>query len=238
MALTVNKYLHEDLHDITVILVGAGGNGSFMLSNLARINYALRALGKKGLYVTVRDHDTVSDNNVGRQLFSPSDIGKFKAKVLVDRVNRTYGTTWEYNTTKVTPKSTLQANIIITAVDNVETRRNASQIFLNSNKNYNEVYRSLYWLDMGNGKDFGQIILTDGKKVPGLFDMFPDLKDTKQDGPSCSMQQALRKQDLFINSTVTQFAGKLLFDLLTKKKIDYHGAFINLKTLDLKPLKL
>ena len=231
------KYLREDLHDITVVLLGAGGNGSFMLTCLARINYALIALGKKGLFVTLIDHDAVSPSNVGRQLFSPSDIGKNKASVLIERVNRVYGTAWKSSEKKIEAGIRLNGNLFISAVDNVEARRHFYMGFMDSKINIQDTKRAYYWLDMGNGKDFGQIILTDGKKIPGLFQMFPDLRDDPDDGPSCSMQEALARQDLFVNSILTQYAGKMVWDLLSKETIEYHAVFVNLRNLETSKIK-
>ena len=65
----------------------AGGTGSQVATNLARMDMALRALGHPGLHVTVFDPDTVSEANIGRQLFSESEIGLNKAVALVTRIN-------------------------------------------------------------------------------------------------------------------------------------------------------
>ena len=233
---TVNKYLLEDRHDITVVLVGAGGSGSFMLSNLARINYALIKKGRKGLYVVVVDPDTVSEFNVGRQLFSPSDVGRNKAEVLVERINRAYGTSWKHSSKRIDEKiKAIEGNIIITCVDNVKARKQVRKAFGRYN---GEIYfENHYWLDMGNDKDFGQVILSDMKDLPDIFTLYPKLRDGKKDGPSCSMAESLNRQSLFINSTITQFASVILFDLLTKPKIENHGVFLNLKTMQTKPMK-
>lgn len=233
----INEYLRDDIHDITISLIGAGGSGSFMLSNLCRINHALKMMGRKGLYVLLHDHDTVSEFNVGRQLFTPSDIGKFKAKVLIDRVNRTFGTEWDYATSPIKKNNIpLNGNIIITCVDNLKARRAVKYRFDLDKKQGNDVNDNHYWLDMGNGKNFGQVILSDGKDLPNIFDMFPNLRESKADGQSCSMMESLNRQDLFINSTLTQYAGKLLFDLLTKENLNYHGMFINLETIQTKAI--
>src|SRR5689334_7068613 len=77
---------------VNVALAGAGGNGSQMLSGLARLHLALLKLGHPGgLKVTVWDPDLVSESNIGRQLFYPSDIGQPKSFVLVNRYNLAYG---------------------------------------------------------------------------------------------------------------------------------------------------
>jgi hypothetical protein len=74
--LTHPELLAERVH---VALVGAGGIGSLMLSGLARLDAAIRALGHPGLDVTVYDPDDVSEANLGRQLFAPADVGRNKA---------------------------------------------------------------------------------------------------------------------------------------------------------------
>lgn len=79
---------------VRVVLIGCGGNGSQMLTGLARLDHAIRALGHPGLDVEVHDPDTVSQANIGRQLFSPADVGQFKASVHVQRVNHFFGLDW------------------------------------------------------------------------------------------------------------------------------------------------
>ena len=89
-----DSYLLSPYHPVTVHVIGAGGTGSQVATNLARMDMALRALGHPGLHVTVFDPDTVSEANIGRQLFSASEIGLNKAVVLVTRINRFFGGTW------------------------------------------------------------------------------------------------------------------------------------------------
>ncbi len=88
-------YLLDPRHPVTINLIGAGGTGSQMLTALARTDSALMNLGHPGFRVRVYDPDTVSANNVGRQMFFPSDVGQGKASCLVSRVNAGFGTDWE-----------------------------------------------------------------------------------------------------------------------------------------------
>ena len=74
-----NSYLLSPQHRISVNLIGAGGTGSQVLETLARIDSALFKLGHPGLFVTTFDADEVSESNIGRQLFSPADIGLNKS---------------------------------------------------------------------------------------------------------------------------------------------------------------
>ena len=91
----IDNYLIDPQHPVTVNLIGAGGTGSQVLTCLARLDVTLRALGHPGLSVTLYDPDIVSGTNIGRQLFSDSDIGLNKAKCLITRVNNFFGNDWK-----------------------------------------------------------------------------------------------------------------------------------------------
>ena len=89
--------------EVRVAVIGAGGTGSQMLMGLAQLHTAMLALGHPGgLDVTVIDADQVSEANVGRQMFYPSDVGLPKATVLVNRINMAMGTGWKAETRRVT----------------------------------------------------------------------------------------------------------------------------------------
>lgn len=245
------KYLLDPTHPITVSLIGAGGTGSQVLTSLARINHALLVLGHPGLYVSVYDNDDVSEANIGRQLFSESDIGLNKANVLITRVNRFFGTDWEcipelYGNGQEEPE-----NIIISCVDSVKSRMQISKAI--DGKSGIDYQRRLYWLDFGNGTNFGQVVLgtlaeiqqpksnkydvvSKLKTVTELFDL--STVNEKDSGPSCSLPEALRKQDLFINSTLSQLGCALLWKLITNGMIDCQGAYLNLDTMNANPIKL
>ena len=123
-----DKYLLSPYHPVTVLVAGAGGTGSQVITNLARMSVALQALGHPGLHLTAFDPDTVTEANIGRQLFSETELGLNKATALVTRVNRFFGYAWEAREcrypiiTKEGDKSVPLANIIITCTDNTRSR--------------------------------------------------------------------------------------------------------------------
>ena len=86
-----DQYLLNPYHPVTVFVIGAGGTGSQVVTCLARMGMALQALGHPGLHVTVFDPDTVTEANIGRQLFSEAETGLNKAVALVTRINRFFG---------------------------------------------------------------------------------------------------------------------------------------------------
>ncbi|HNX01801.1 MAG TPA: PRTRC system ThiF family protein [Candidatus Cloacimonadota bacterium] len=255
------NYLQSPSHYIRVNLIGCGGSGSQMLTALARIHTSLVKMGRMGLYVHAWDGDEVSEANIGRQVFYQPDLGGNKAQVLITRINRCFGLQWEaiphnYNYPDMRNKYSHAANITITCVDNVKTRIDIGRNYhkKNSHPNIDDIYKEFYWLDMGNTKDTGQIVLgtftpvtqpkntksiTYTPTLPKITDLY-DLSEIKEEGtgPSCSTMEALMKQDLFINSMMANYAGALLWRLLHDMFIDYHGIYVNLSNFTTAPISI
>jgi len=259
---------------VEVTLVGCGGNGAQMLSKLARLDHALRCTGHPGgIHVTAYDPDTVSQSNIGRQMFAPSDVGLPKACVLVHRLNTFWGLNWVAHPVaflgrpKDKPPGMVArcrfSEVLISCVDTAKTRRELHEAMAMEVKHSSPV--PLYWLDLGNAKSGGQVVLGQPKgsirsgavpfdsvpkslsarevldtlRLPCVTDLFPELLDARfkeEDEPSCSLADALSKQSLFVNDHVTDWAMQLLDGLLREGKIEYHGAFLNLETGRVNPL--
>src|ERR1700742_2444611 len=90
-----DNYLINPTNAIMVNLIGAGGTGHRMLTELARMHVALLALGHPGLQVSLFDDEKVTVANLGRQLFAQTEVGRCKAVVLIERINRFCGTNWK-----------------------------------------------------------------------------------------------------------------------------------------------
>lgn len=237
-------YFLDPMHKLSVLVIGAGGTGSHVLTSLARMNATLNALDHPGLHVTVYDDDVVSDANIGRQLFSASDIGRYKADVLIERINRHFSLDWVAEPMRW--NADRQYNIIMSCVDNIKTRRDISKAI--GKESYNNFRGNYYWMDFGNENDVGQVILGghNGRvskgtnKLPNVRQMFPKFlkgKD-KKDIPSCSVAESIAKQDLFVNSLLAQLGCNILWKLFRQGYIEHHGAFMNLETLTVKPIKV
>lgn len=244
----LDKYLRNCLHPISILLVGAGGTGSAVLNNLVRLHTTLIALGGNGLKVTLCDMDTISEANIGRQSFFPQDIGRFKADVLIERVNRTFGTEWLSYSNPIENYPGL-ANITISCTDSVESRKVIQKRF-KENKSDVPQNKSLYWIDCGNLKFTGQVIMGSQKikqpeqvnyettdKLKTILDLYPDLKDV-ENVPSCSVSESLSRQDLLINSFIANFGVQMLWQLLRYQYIDYNGLFFNLADMEIKRVEL
>lgn len=250
------KYLLDPYHPIEVNVIGAGGTGCQVLTSLARISCALRQLGHPGLHVNVIDGDIVTKANLGRQLFSVSEVGLNKAVVLATRINRFFGFDWDAVKENYPYAGCTTANITITCVDSVKARIEIGRFLRDNvksktNENH-DMTKPYYWLDFGNTVDTGQVVLgticdieqpkkSKAKSVCKLkcVDEIFDLTEVNDEdsGPSCSLAEALRKQDLFINSTITQLGCDILWRLF-KGNIDIQGAYLNLKTMRVNPITI
>ncbi len=233
-------YLLNPEHPITVAVIGVGGTGSQVIQSLARMNHALINLGHPGLTVAAYDDDIVSEANVGRQLFSSADIGQYKSLLTITRVNRFYGYDWRSCSEKFSNNNFMAYNIFITCVDSAKARIEIHRL-LNKPFEKSEPYeKPYYWLDFGNGQNTGQVILGSfDNALPFVTKEF-DLNKVKEkdSGPSCSLAAALNKQDLFINSTLTQFGMTLLWKLFREARIKYRGCYLNLNTMSVNPIKI
>ncbi len=237
---TINKSLMSRI--VTVDVVGAGGNGAQFVSGLARIAVSLKALGHPGINARLWDDDKVEDANVGRQLFSMSDVGQFKSNVLIHRINTFYGLDWESLPYRFGKMNCYGSNIIVGCVDSRASRKAIHTMF-----EFAGVIS--YWLDLGNDSKTGQFILGEPTnkrertafRLPTAADLFPDLINTKlpaDDAPSCSLAAALGRQDLFVNQMVATNALNLLWSLFRHGGVDYHGGFVNLESGRVNPLAI
>lgn len=241
-------YLKNPQHPIHITLIGLGGTGSQVLSSLAKMHVSLQALNHPGFHVTAYDDDIVTDANIARQLFTPSDIGFNKAVISIQRVNRFFQIGWQAVPEKFDDNVSEVGNIIISCVDTAKGRIAIDKVIY-TERRYNQTNKPYYWLDYGNLQKTGQVVLgTIGaieqpengterlKTITEMFDL--TLVNEENQGPSCSLVEALEKQDLFVNPILANFGANLLWNLFRDGKIENQGLFLNLKTLRTNPIPI
>ena len=150
----------------------------------------------------------------------------------------------------------MKSQIYISCVDSVKSRFDIAEI-LNELKIDKGYYRNQckYWVDFGNSQHTGQVVLsTIGnvrqpnsekyetvENLPFVTEEFGELlkqSEKQDDTPSCSLAEALEKQDLFINSTLAQMGSSLLWNLFRNGLTENRGFFLNLKEFRTQPIKL
>jgi PRTRC genetic system ThiF family protein len=146
-----------------------------------------------------------------------------------------------------------EMNILITCVDTIEARNIFQWVMrdrrrnFDYNRNRGAEHTLYYWLDMGNDFNSAQAILgsklihqpdSEGKyitraKLPTALEFMKDAVarvDDHSSLPSCSMEEAIYSQDLFINSAVADEGCQMLWKLFRNYYITYNAVFINLET--------
>lgn len=256
-----DNYLISPTNLITVNLIGAGGTGSKVLTALMEMNHSLIELGHAGLSVRLWDDDIVTNANLGRQRFAECETGLYKSVALVNRANRFMGTNWKAETVKFEkdalgrlPKSA-EATLYISCVDSIQARFDIADILNleNNRRHHRDVPK--YWLDFGNSQHTGQVVLsTIGEikqpnsekyetvaSLPFVTEEFGELlkqSEQQDDTPSCSLAEALEKQELFINSALAQMGCSLLWNLFRYGMSEYRGFFLNLKDFRSQPISV
>jgi PRTRC genetic system ThiF family protein len=146
-----------------LFLIGCGGTGSFVAQHLARLIASGGVASERIHSLTLVDFDTVEPKNVGRQLFTPADVGRPKAEVLAKRYASAFGlkvgSICESFTRKmlgeaIPPGNLRNPTLLIGAVDKAEARL---EIYT-AVKKYMGYRQAIYWFDAGNGASVGQVV--------------------------------------------------------------------------------
>ncbi len=229
-------YLEPELlrRTVRVLVVGCGGNGSAIAAGLPYLHQAMLVGGHPGgLQVTVMDGDVISPSNCVRQPFCQSEIGLFKAVVMVNRLNLFWGLRWDAVPEHLTEQSKVgEFDIVIGCVDTRAARRSIRTCIEGQRS------RVAYWLDLGNLSDRGQFILGQPlntrnrrrrSRLRTVAELFPEIlrDDLPEDGPSCSATEALELQEPFVNQTIASHALALLAQLFRRGELVSRGAFVD-----------
>jgi len=120
------------------------------------------------------DHDRVEPHNLRRQNFSAGDVGKFKSQALAERLARQYCRRVGYSVYPFDRELVGEGlggglytrvihGLIIGCVDNASARRDIAGSMSLGN----------WWLDAGNGRISGQVLIGDTRDtdtLQGVFD--------------------------------------------------------------------
>jgi len=168
--------------DFRIIVVGCGGTGSFVAEGLCRLLESDHPL-------LLIDHDRVEPHNLRRQNFFDGDVGRFKSQALAERLARQYGRSIGYSVYPFNRDlvgeglggglyTRVMHGVIIGCVDNAAARREIAR-----GVNY-----GTWWLDAGNGRNSGQVLIGDSLHVETLQGAFDKKKMEVTHLPMPSMQ--------------------------------------------------
>lgn len=226
----------RDEREATVVLVGCGGTGAFLADSVCRL-----LLGRSAeLYLV--DPDRVEPHNVARQAFDKADVGRFKAEVLAERLSRRFGREIGYSVlpydgglhTQVFRDTRRRLNLLIGCVDNSPARRAIAATLAERQWITRHAVPPIWWLDCGNSRNSGQILLGNATRPEALRGAFvpvagrcralpapslqrPDLLDfppEPQPEPDCAQAVERGDQGPTINQVVAALAACYVEKLL------------------------
>lgn len=245
-----------EYNTIRFIVVGAGGTGSFAAPAIARLIYELKQQQNKSAEMLIVDPDVVENGNIPRSNFCFAEVGRYKAQTLAERVSKAWGIETSFSCERFDPEKHLKSStsdyrsltIIVGCVDNHMARREMHRA-LDECRSYGDQSR-LWWIDGGNGKTSGQVLLGSTTKplkpeqyftgtsicraLPSPSLQHPDLLEaekieTKSDA-SCPERVRLGEQGLNINQRVAIEMVEILSSLLLTRDLRRFAVYFELES--------
>lgn len=270
--LNAKLVLPVDYQLVEFWLIGAGGTGSFMAMNLARIAFELKAAGKR-VNIIIVDPDRVEEGNIPRSNFCFAEIGKNKAETLSGRIAAAWGIEVGFVKEGFTPallesksddwrgrySDSNKLKILVGCVDNHLARLEMHEaVKIYNEKSYRRDMPRLWWLDGGNGRDTGQVLIGNrlsGKEIfesarkspilpflPAPSLQHPELlepENLKQNENhhqaglarmTCAERIRLKEQSLNVNSRVAVEMSEMLAELLLTQKLKRFASYFDLES--------
>jgi len=245
-----------EYNSLRFIIVGAGGTGSFVVPALARLIYELKQRQNKSAELLVVDPDIVESGNIPRSNFCFAEIGRYKAQTLAERVSMAWGIEASFSCEKFDHEKHLKRSnsdyrnltIIVGCVDNYLARREMHRV-LDDYRGYGDQSR-LWWIDGGNGKTSGQVLLGSTTKrlkpdqyftgtsicraLPAPSLQHPDLLQpesiTRSNNVTCPERIRLGEQGLNVNQRVAIEIAEMLSSLLLTRSLKRYAVYFDLES--------
>lgn len=237
---------HEEVH---FLMVGCGGNGSWLAPAVARLMRVVKESGRdiSALFV---DPDYVERKNIPRQNFCDAEVGYPKAQTLAAR----YGLAWGVDIRAINSRFSVsmvdvkwnRLTVMIGCVDNAAARREMARAL---GARRGETPPRLWWLDCGNSRESGQALLgsTDNPEAlrrafphesfcqhlpspawqcPDLLEPRPEELDNRK--LSCAELALSNAQGLVVNQRVASEAADYLARLLAHRNLRRFASYFDL----------
>lgn len=245
-----------EYNTLRFIVVGAGGTGSFVVPAIARLIYELKQQQNKPAEMLIVDPDVVENGNIPRSNFCFAEIGRYKAQTLAERVSTAWGIETSFSCERFDPEKHLKSStsdyrsltIIVGCVDTYLARREMHRA-LDEFRSYGDASR-VWWIDGGNGKASGQVLLGSTTKPlkpdqyftgtsicralpsPSLQHrdlLEPEKIEAKSDA-SCPERVRLGEQGLNINQRVAIEMVEILSSLLLTRDLRRFAVYFELES--------
>ena len=210
----------------------------------------------KSAELLIVDPDIVEANNIPRSNFCFAEVGRYKAQTLAERVTTAWGIETSFSCESFDPEKHFKnsnsdyrsLSIIVGCVDNYRARREMHRA-LDEFRSYGESSR-VWWIDGGNGKTSGQVLLGSTTKAlkpeqyftgtsicralpaPSLqhSDLLkPEKVEAKSDA-SCPERVRLGEQGLNVNQRVAVEMAEMLSSMLLTRTLKRFAVYFDLES--------
>ena len=245
-----------EYNTLRFVVVGAGGTGSFVVPALARLIFELKQQQNKSSEMLIVDPDVVENGNIPRSNFCFAEVGRYKAQTLAERVATAWGIEVGFSCEKFDAEQHLKSTnsdyrsltIIVGCVDNYLARREMHRAF-DEFRGYGDASR-LWWIDGGNGKTSGQVLLGSTTKILKPDQYFtgtsicralpapsiqhsdllkPEKVEVKSDA-SCPDRVRLGEQGLNVNQRVAIEMAEMLTEMLLTRSLKRFAFYFDLES--------
>ncbi len=245
-----------EYNTLRFVVVGAGGTGSFFVPALARLIFELKQQQNKSAEMLIVDPDVVENGNIPRSNFCFAEVGRYKAQTLAERVSTAWGIETSFSCEKFDPEKHLKSSnsdyrsltIIVGCVDNYLARREMHRA-LDEFRSYGDQSR-VWWIDGGNGKTSGQVLLGSTTKrlkpeqyftgtsicraLPAPSLQHPDLLEPEKieakSDASCPERVRLGEQGLNVNQRVAVEMAEMLSSMLLTRTLKRFAVYFDLES--------
>lgn len=245
-----------EYNTLRFIVVGAGGTGSFVVPAIARLIYELKQQQNKSAEMLIVDPDVVENGNIPRSNFCFAEVGRYKAQTLAERVSTAWGIEISFSSEKFDSEKHLKSSssdyrslaIIVGCVDNYMARREMHRA-LDEFRSYGDASR-VWWIDGGNGKMSGQVLLGSTTKslkseqyftgtsicraFPAPSLQHPDLLEPERieakSDASCPERIRLGEQGLNVNQRVAIEIAEMLSAMLLTRTLKRVAVYFDLES--------
>ena len=235
------KLILPEAKAIGLSLVGCGGTGSWLAPAVCRVGKLLEDRFHKEVKISFFDPDFVEEKNIYRQNFCAAEIGRNKAETLAWRFGLAWGIEIKGVPAKFDHPEWDELSLVIGCVDNADARRTMRSAIGDRG----------WWLDSGNSKNSGQILIGRKKSVyeKKIFDLegfctwlpSPDLQHPElveevspepeiEENLSCAEMALQNSQGLAINQRMAAEAADYLVRMLITKDLRRFATYIDLES--------
>lgn len=242
------------------ILVGAGGTGSYAAPAIARLIFELKQLQNKPVEMLIVDPDRVESGNIPRSNFCTAEIGRFKAQTLAERITMAWGIEVRYaceifdaeKHLKQSASDYRNLTILVGCVDNHLARKELHRALDEFRGYRSSEAASLWWIDGGNGKSSGQVLIGSAtqrlktedhfvgssicRSLPAPTVIHPELLEqevrskSQAEQLSCPERVQLGDQSLNINQRVAIEIAEMLAAFLLTNSLRRFATYFDLES--------